>query len=45
MVAALTSITTVVGDVVTMMTTGEIAIFFYAGLVGIAIGIVKKLKG
>lgn len=44
MTAAITSITTVVGNVVTMMTTGDIAVFFYGGLVTMAIGIVGRLK-
>jgi hypothetical protein len=44
MTEAITSITTVVGDVVTLMTTGDIAIFFWSGVVGIAISIVKRIK-
>lgn len=42
--SAITNITTTVGNVVTMMTTGELAIFFYGGVVMLAIGVARKLK-
>ncbi len=44
MATAITSLTTAVTSVVGIATTGEMAIFFYSGLVGIAINIVRKLK-
>lgn len=44
MSTAITGIVTTVGQVVTMMTTGELAIFFYGGVVVLALGIAKKLK-
>lgn len=44
MTAAFTSITTAVGEVITMATTGELAIYFYGGIAVLAIGIFAKLK-
>lgn len=41
---ALSDITSAVGSVVTMATTGKLAIFFWSGVVMLAIGIMSQLK-
>ena len=44
MTSAVTDLVSVVGSVVTIATTGDLAIFFWGGVVGVGIGIMKKLK-
>lgn len=42
---AITVLTTIAEGLMTLFTKAPICYFFYAGLAGVAIGIVKKLKG
>ncbi len=44
MTSALTDIVSVVSSVVTMATTGDLAIFFWSGVVGIGVTIMSSLK-
>lgn len=44
MVEAFADITTAVGNIVTMATTGEVAIYFYGGVATLAIGLFSRLK-
>ncbi|MDF2700821.1 MAG: hypothetical protein K0Q49_2384 [Haloplasmataceae bacterium] len=44
MAESLTDITTAVGSVVTMATTGELAVFFYGGVATLGIAIFNKLR-
>ncbi|SHJ46463.1 hypothetical protein SAMN02745136_00093 [Anaerocolumna jejuensis DSM 15929] len=44
MANALSNITSAVASVVSIATTGDLAIFFWAGVAGIGIGIMHKLK-
>ncbi len=44
MTSSVTDIVSVVGSVVTIATTGDLAIYFWGGVVGIGIAIMKKLK-
>lgn len=41
---AITNITTAVTAVVGIATSGDLAIFFWAGVLGIGIGVMRKLK-